>query len=397
MHTPPPAPKPLQGPSCPAEMPRMDRPRVLILDDGELGRLYVALRRRGLDPMRVSGDDIEDGLPMPSDLLITSGRRTLSAPALAVSGAGGAPTWICVHTQDFHPLRERLRGLGVHYLVQSGASETTLDLFFGQLLHKGGERRSEKRMPIGCEVHWSWTNRTQHKAVLLDLASRSLRIEAAEELPVGALVEIELPAELAGDAVGIHALVDRCKATPDKSHGRWEIALLWDSLEPSERELIDSLASGRRIGTGITPLQTLPYVDGTGIPDWDEMARAADRRSDPRHRYSERVDAFPANPGTDPIRALGCDLSARGMRIGPAAQLEVGADLTLALYGGNQTEPILIEARVERRHPDASLGLVFTLLDSTTRLAIDRVLEALPCVASMSGSERILPTEIRFR
>ena len=93
-----------------------------------------------------------------------------------------------------------------------------------------------------------------------------------------ALVEIELPAELAGDAVGIHALVDRCKATPAKRHGRWEIALLWDSLEPSERELIDSLASGRRIGKGITPLQTLPYVDGTGIPDWDEMARAADRR-----------------------------------------------------------------------------------------------------------------------
>jgi hypothetical protein len=71
----------------------MDRPRVLLLDDGELGRLTVTLRRMGLSPMQVSGDEIEDGLPMPLDLLISSGRRTLSAPRLTASDSG-AP--ICI-------------------------------------------------------------------------------------------------------------------------------------------------------------------------------------------------------------------------------------------------------------------------------------------------------------
>jgi len=375
----------------------MDRPRALILDDGELGKLFQALRRIGLDPMRVTGDEIEDGLPMPSDLLITTGRRTLSAPVLAIEGPGGAPTWICVHTQDFHPLRERLRGLGVHYLVQASTSEATLDLFFAQLLHMGGERRTEERLPVGCEVRWSWKSKTQQKAVLLDLAARSIRIEALDELPVGALVEIVLPGELVGEEAGVGALVDRCEARSSGGSERWEIVLLWESLEPKERALIDALASGRRIGTRITPLQTRPYVDGTGIPDWAEMARAADRRAAQRHSYSAHVDAFATNPGTSPIGALGRDLSTRGMRIDPVSNLEVGAALTLALHGGNQTEPILVEARVERRHPDATLGLVFTLLDSATRAAIDRVLEALPCVASIAGDERIVPTQITIR
>ena len=84
----------------------MDRPQVLILDDGELNRHCLALQQLGVEPMRVSGNDIRDGLPTPTRLLITNGRHTLAMPQLAVPAAGGGPTWICVHTQDFHPLRE---------------------------------------------------------------------------------------------------------------------------------------------------------------------------------------------------------------------------------------------------------------------------------------------------
>ena len=42
-----------------------------------------------------------------------------------------------------------------------------------------------------------------------------------------------------------------------------------------------------------------------------------------------------------------------------------------ALHAGQDVEPILVEVQVERRHPDASLGLAFTMLDSATREAID--------------------------
>jgi hypothetical protein len=334
---------------------------------------------------------------MPTDLLVTTGRRTLSAPQLAVKG-GGSPTWICVHTQDFHPLRERLRALGVHYLVQSSASDATLDLFFAQLLHKGGERRIEPRLPVGCQIRWSWKSRARQKAELLDLSARSIRIGAGEEIPVGARIDITLPGELVGDEMSVGALVDRCDPSAESdARGPWDVALLWDSLEPNERELIDGLASGRRIGTRITPLQPRPYADGAGIPDWEEMARAGDRRGTQRHEYDGHVDAFKAAPGSKPIGALGRDLSARGMRISTAERLEVGGELTVAIHGGNHSDPILVEARVERVHPDGSLGLAFTLLDAATRDAIEGVLEALPSVALLAADERILPTEITLR
>jgi hypothetical protein len=379
----------------------MERPRVLLLDDGELSRIYVTLRRMGLDPVRVSGDEIQDGLPMPKDLLITTGRRTLSTPELAIAGSR-APTWICVHTQDFHPLRERLRALGVHYLVQSTASDAALALFFSQLLHPGNERRTAPRLPVGCEVRWSWRSRARHKAMLLDLSAQGIRLETADEIPVGARVDIVLPGELMGEETAVTAAAERCDpidagVNSTNPADRWDVALLWGQLERSDRQRIEAVAAGRRIGTRITPLQPQRYVDGTGIPDWEAMARAGDRRHSQRHRYQGHVDAFRSAPGTGPIATLGRDLSGRGMRIEPVQDLEVGSDLTVAIHAGDQDEPILLEARVEHRHPDGSLGLAFTLLDARTRSAIAAVLEALPSVALLSADERILPTEISLR
>jgi len=271
------------------------------------------------------------------------------------------------------------------------------DLFFTQLLHKGGERRVEPRLPIGCEVRWSWNSRGPQKAVLLDLSAHSIRLAVMQELPVGAVLEITLPGELVGDEISVRTLVDRCIPAPAGETDTWELALRWDELENSDQQLINELATGRRIGTRITPLQPRPYRDGIGIPDWNELARAGDRRSSQRHRYDGHVDAFSTAPGAGPIGVLGRDLSARGMRIEAADGLQVGADLTVAIHGGNQSDPVLVEARVEREHTDGTLGIAFTLLDSEQRAAIDRVLDALPAVAQLANYERILPTEITQR
>jgi hypothetical protein len=375
-------------------MPAMDRPRVLVLDDGELDRVCDVLAGMGLAPMRASRDQIVDGILMPSDLLISTGKRTLAMPQLAINGAGGAPSWICVHTQDFHPLRERLRGLGVHYLVQSTASDATLDLFFAQLLHKGSERRALQRLPIGCEVSWSWNQQAPRKAVLCDLSIQHLRLESAEPIPEEAQIQISLPSELLGHELTVAARVERSECVAPGGHERWNVVLEWDGLEANERESIEALATGRRIGTGVAPLQPRTYVDGSGIPDWDEIARSGDRRTAQRHRYHGHVDAFAADPSAGPIGALGRDLSIRGIRIDQVERLEIGDELMLAMHAGERNEPILVESRVERRHPDGSLGLAFTQLGPAAREAIEQILEALPCVAAIAGGERIVPTEI---
>ena len=370
----------------------MECPQALILDDGELDRHCVALQQLDVALERCSGAEIRDGLPRPTDLLITNGRHTLALPELVCASADRPPTWICIHNQDFHPLRERLRGLGVHYLVQTHASDATLGLFFAQLVHPGQDRRALERVPVGCEVQLHWKHRTPHKALLRDLSPRGLRLAAPEELPIHAPVEVVLPAELAGSAVTLSAVVERC----ERGESGWEMALLWGILQPDQQALIDALTAGRRAGTRVTPLQSRPDVDGTEIPDWDQLARDADRRATPRHVYYGHVDAFPVEPGHAPIAALGRDLSERGMRIGPVRGLAPGTDLTLALHAGNDMEPILVEARVAHRHPDESLGLTFRMLDAATRNSISRLLEQLPCVAAITGQEDLVPTSVRI-
>jgi hypothetical protein len=257
----------IQLPSRSAETLKMDRPRVLILDDGELDRVYRALERAHLAPLRICGDDIQDGLPMPCELLVTSGARTLRMPCLNVASPGPAPTWICVHTQDFHPLRDRLRRLGVHYLLQASADDRTIGLFLGQMLYTGNKHRREPRLPIGCELTWTWKSRTDQKAALLDLSPRGVRIAMHEELPVGAVLDLKLPVQLAGEAIEVSVRVARCEPAHAADGERFEVLLLWDELEPERRAWIDQLVSRNRIGPRVAPLAPRPYVDGSVIPD----------------------------------------------------------------------------------------------------------------------------------
>ena len=88
-------------------------PSVLLLDDGELDHVDDILRRFGADVVRLTGSDIAGRIPQPRDLLITSSKRTFAMPRFEVAENAESPTWISIHNQNFLPLRERMRGMGV--------------------------------------------------------------------------------------------------------------------------------------------------------------------------------------------------------------------------------------------------------------------------------------------
>ena len=362
----------------------MDRPRALLLDDGDLDRVFEALVRAGLEPVRYSGEDVRDGLPMPCELLVTNGGHTFGMPALAVASPGPAPTWVCIHNQDFAPLRDRLTDLGVHYLVQANTDDRTLDLFLRGLLHRGPDRRREPRLPIGCDVHWTWKTHRREKATLLDLSPRALRLVTGCELPVGAMIDVELPAQLSGEALDVTARVERCSTGTGVDGERVEVLLAWDELEPERRARIEELVRGDRIGPRVAPLAPRPYVDGDGIPDWDSMVADAERRDGTRRVYREHVDAF-GEHGT--IGALGCDLSERGLCIEPIGDAGVGEgeSLTLALHAGDADEPLLVSGVVHRRNTDGSIVVVFGELDADQHERIGRILAALPALSSLGS------------
>jgi len=371
----------------------MDRPHILVLDDGELDRIAATLERLGLEPLRVSGDEVRDGLPMPSDLLITSGRRTREMPALQPCG-GGAPTWICVHTQDFGPLRERLRERGVHFLVQSSIEDRALEVFIAQLLHTGRERRAETRLPVGCEAAWSWKRAAHEKATLLDLSTRGARLVVDREVPHGAVITLHMPRQIVGAETDFTARAVRCAPAWSPDDARFELVVRWEGIDADWQQVLEAIAEGRRIGPRVAPLAPRPYVDGTGIPDWEELSRSAERRRSPRRALDRHVDAFGCD-GSGPVAGLALDVSPGGLRLKPCGRLTPGDDLTLALHLGGRNEPLLLPAQVQRRDADGSLALVFGSLDDPTRDTLAAALDRLPELTSLSQDEgRVVPVEL---
>ncbi len=114
-----------------------ESPSVLVLDEeGELERIETLVTRLGVDCLRWLGGS-EGAPPQPRELLVTTGAKALkmSAPEGWVSEADG-PVWLCVHGEDFFPLRDRLREQGVHYLVQMTTDDEALCLLLQQILYR---------------------------------------------------------------------------------------------------------------------------------------------------------------------------------------------------------------------------------------------------------------------
>src|SRR4030095_7069972 len=108
------------------------------------------------------------------------------------------PLWVCIYDQDFLPLRERLRELGVHYLVSGELAPHAFELFLRQLLNRGEERRSLRRIPLQCDVQLA-VGRERGGARMLELSRESCVISARRPLTAGQPVSLRLPAEHTGD------------------------------------------------------------------------------------------------------------------------------------------------------------------------------------------------------
>ncbi len=110
-------------------------PSILLLDDGELERSKAVLASLGADFVHLKRPEIENAVALPRDLLVTSLKLAQEVPAFEhPAGETLYPKWVCVADQDFRPLREQLRDLGVHYLVDARRDAESMRLFFLQLV-----------------------------------------------------------------------------------------------------------------------------------------------------------------------------------------------------------------------------------------------------------------------
>jgi hypothetical protein len=338
-------------------------PSVLVLDDGELERLQQVLVQLGADFVRVTGDDIPSKVPSPRDLLITSGRRAMCMPRVVSDSATlPKPFWVCIYDQDFRPLRERLRSLGVHFLIRGEVDASSVQLFLLQLLHRGAERRRCRRIPLHCEMELEAGN-DRRKVQLVEISGETCRFVTDRDIPGGVRVTLRLPPSLTGgESYDLAARRIRAAAC-ESAAGEPALAIVvgFRDLGLEVKEQLGALLAGSQKGTQVTPLAEEPAPEPTpearefssdDAPEssrepWDPE-RDGERRGHERRAYDRRVEALRWSSDEGPRVALGKDLSRSGVRVVTSSRPQLGAHVTLALYGGPREEPVVVEAEVVR-------------------------------------------------
>lgn len=367
----------------------MTPPSILVVDDGELARVPTLLDRLSVDFVRVEHPARGVLLDRPRDVLLTSGPRAMTMPPLR---GEGTPLWVCIYDQDFRPLRERLRALGVHYLVSGDLPQRAFELFLRQIVYRGRERRRVRRIPLRCEVEVEQATR-RWNASLVELCRTScvFRMPDATSaaLDVGRALVVRLPPGLMDDdRMDLAGRVVRTSGGKGTDgYGPLVVAAFRD-LDPDAAARLDAIVTGHTLGTQVTPLAPEPGSPGPAVPSGPPTPNPTrapeERRRAPRHRYERRVEAVTWHGSEGPRIALGRDLSISGLRLVASPPPSLGAEVTLALYGGAREEPVVVRARVVREG-EIEAALRFQGLTASQQRALERLLGAVPRLEDLQG------------
>ena len=348
-------------------------PSILLLDDGELDQVADLLDELGTDAIRLQHRKIVDDIPGPRDLLICNGRRALTPPRLS---GDHRPLRICIHNQDFKPLRERLRSLGIDYLIHSSLDPESLSLFLQQLLHRGAERRQGIRLPLKHDVQYRIpASARKRPSKLVEISSEGALVHSLGEFPEGSRMSLILPRSLGGgDEFEITARVLFNRSIGSSARYRSvTTGLAFDDLRRDEAAKIDFIMSGGSIATSVTPLSPPRAAEE---PAQTPTPVVGDRRNSGRIPFSGQVDILGRIEEGSSV-GVGCDLSPSGIRILECSGLSVGEHVTLAIYPGPRKEPTLVIGRVVRVEEN-SAALAFEALTQDIAAQIERLAKQHP-------------------
>jgi hypothetical protein len=382
------------------------RPKVLVIDDGELGRIRDVFREFDVDLQHLRGQVIREDLEGDFDVVVATVKRILDLEgAVDLTDLAGKPTWIAVHGQDFLPLRVRLQKMGVDYLVQSSVGIEALRLLLIHTLYQGPEKRGDARLPVGATVTYSKDGGSPSSAELLDLTRSGCRLVAANVLNPGETLSVDLPSQLAGgEALSLPGRVLREDLiTGSDAH---LMVVEFGEIDPDRLELLDAILEGKVIGTLVTRLGsdlsedtvslTIPSAAESKETPSPEAAETPQneyphQRFNPRVAYTRQVTML-LGGGEHVI--LGRDLSIEGMRAEPIPELAVGTQLELAIYGTSGAEPVLVQAVVAR--DDGPLGTVFRFesMANWDRPRLEKIIETTVKILSLSSDEAGAPVVV---
>jgi len=370
------------------------RPSILLWGDAILDPARRLLRRTqaGVDDLssRATVEDIERSY----ELVVMSLAQALElevAESAERATLPGKPVRVVIHSQDYLPLRDRLRRVGIDFLVHSSGDPGVLQLLFLHALFTGPEKRNAPRLLVGSRVAYA-TPEANWPGTLVDLNREGCRILSSSPVPSPETpVTVVLPAALAkGRALAlrgraVRAVRAEAEADGDEDH---QFAVEFEVLDAALTRRLDTLLEGKAIGTLVTRLADCEPEPAarreTRTSERDRRGAAAappgeatsadaqpERRKSPRVPYSNIVTAL---IGDDTQILLGRDLSRSGVRVEPAADLAVGSTLRVAIYGAARIEPALVPAVVARDDGEQGLLLRFDQAATQPLAELEKIL-----------------------
>lgn len=348
--------------------PALVRADVVVIDEGELGGFEALLRALGAATLRMRwGAQAEPfAWEAPPRIVIVSARVALAVPLSdAVLGAGAIGIAVC--DSDASTLRAQLRRQGYDLVVQRGAHPATLRLLLASLLFQKRERRAARRRAFGAPIRF-WRGFRRTHAVLLELSPKNASLLLARPLAPGTQLTIRIPAVHAGGRrLSLQASVARSAPADDGTL----VGLRFGALSPRKLARLEAL---------VKQLDTTGPIAQPGARHASLFALAGGRRSERRRgarvRVAQQALALDERTGVARDVLFGSDLSLGGMRIEPHPRIARGAFLRLALQPPGGAPPVLLEAEVARDDGERGLVLRFVAVSPTTRLALERMLDA---------------------
>jgi hypothetical protein len=320
---------------------------------------------------------------MPRDLLITTLERAVDPPEFeGTEDRPAVPVRVCVHSQDFLPLRERLRSLGTHFLVHSATDPESLRLLFLQLLHQGAERRRALRVPLGWEVQFVLDGEGL-KAMLAEISVDGCRLISSHSIPADRAITVQVPLDSTEEGpLELHGVTLRCTPceVPPGGEG-FAIAVQFRGLDGPTRGELDRIVQGCSSSTTVTCLEPLPEpveVD----EDEEPPTPVVNRRRHRRRRYEYPIAALRSLEDDEPSVVLAHDLSSMGVRISGCEGLEIGARIALAIHGNDRREPLILEAQVLHQRGE-EYGLEFVTKTAAQTKQLEEILQGLPYLETL--------------
>lgn len=390
-------------------------PLSLLLHDGELRDVRALLDEIGVPVRERLGPLRPAEAKAAWNTVIATPKRLLDFKALP---SGPRPTLVGIAEGCSNTLRAQMQRLRVDFMVDRPVHPMALRLLLLHVLYRGPERRKLDRISIGAPARVK-IGLFAKPVTLAEISSRGARILCEQRLSPSAKLNLLIGRELTKS--GTLRLASTVARAIDAGDGRFEVGLRFAEPTAKVAQSLERFIDLHRRG----PVQIRHHVPETRSLPVPELRSAAprptapappaqsdkatpsartgaggrspgsdlpsDRRGDDRRAYDNRVVAL----GDEAARVfIGRDISSGGMRVDAHPDLGLGARLKLALHAGPRSEPVLVEAIVDRDDGDGGVFLRFCSVDARLQRELDLVIGRLGFSTSEPDDGHVVVSEL---